>query len=311
MSISQIEYYIPSQKLSIKQFITEVNKESIPKEFKSSSQYADFINEFLNLESIRIEPRLEAHEMIEQVVKNAINKNKFKPEDIDMIVFVPGAYTPKFENIGHYIQHKFKMTNAFVLDIGGNDCVNIEMAVKICSDLVNASNDLDNILIVAAAKVDTLDERIVGNYGIFGDASGLILINSESPQIKFLDLVNVCNGELYEANLENVHIVKHCQYAIKCLNKLILRNQLEDNSVSDVIIQNANPLLMKQCLNSKGFSENLIFTKNLSKYGHLNQLDFLVNLKDLVDQNKGVSHRKVISAGTGWAGSYVSTLMSY
>ena len=311
MSISQIEYYIPSTALYINDLIQKVEEDSLSSEFPTLELYENFIKDFLKLESIRVETQLEAHEMIEKVVNNAIEKEKFKPEDIDLIFFVPGAYKRKFENIGQYVQYKCGMNNAFTIELSGNDCVNIEMAVKIGVDLLKVQNNYKNILIVGAAKIDDPNARIIGSYGVYGDAAGLILLNLDNPIIRCHDVVNISNGKLYGALIDKVSVLDHCKYLLKSLNNLMNRNNLKDIVIDDVIIQNANPLLTKQCLNSKGYKEELIFKENLSAYGHLNQLDFLVNIKDLLDRKKEEKQRNFITLGFGWAGSYVSSFMSY
>jgi 3-oxoacyl-[acyl-carrier-protein] synthase III len=311
MSIAHIDYYIPVEELSIAKFIDQLNKDMIPQAFASPAEYFEFINESLGLESIRVENNLPPEDMISEVLEKAIRSNQLDPAKIDMIVFVPELHNAGRKNIAHYIQHKYGMKKAQVLHLTGNHCVNIEIAMSFCSDLLKANNYLNNILIISATRAKSLGDRVVGTYGIYGDAAGLILLSSGSSEIVVHDMVNICNGELYEADLEKEHVLKHCQYSIKCLNQLIERNSLKDNPIQDIIIHNANPLLVKQCLNSKGFPENLIFMHNLSKYGHLNQLDFLVNLKDLVTSKKEQTKRRVISFGSGWAGSYVSMLMSY
>lgn len=310
MSIAYIDYYVPTEELTIAEFVNQLDKDRIPKAFVSSFEYLEFINEILGLKSIRVENNLEAEEMIGKVLDKAIQSNQLDPSKIDMIVYVPDNHSYRIENIAKYIQFKYEMHNASVMQITGNDCVNIEMAVSFCSDLLKANNQLKNILIISVTKTDTIGDRVVGTYGVYGDAAGIILMSSDSSQIVLRDIVSICIGEFYKADLDAVHVLRHCQYTLKCLNRLIDRNKLKNN-VDAIIIQNANTLLVKQCLHSKGFSEDIIFKNNISKYGHLNQLDFLVNLKDLVMSKKEQKNKSVISFGSGWAGSYVSTLMTF
>lgn len=311
MYISELEYYIPNEELSIEQFVANLHDRHIPIEFNSRDKYLTHLRQSVGLTSLRVETQLEAHEMIDLVIQRAVDEDKIKPFDIDLLVFIPGGYPTKYLNIGQYFKHKHNLENALILNIGGNECLNIEMAIKVCMDLMKVNQDYKNTLIITAAKVEGIDHRINGKFSLRGDSAGLLLLNHESPKVYLHDVVAMYNSKLFKANPEDGHILEHYIYLRRCLSKLIQRNSLKEKEISKVITQNIHSDLLKKSLNSFGLNENLIFGKNIYRYGHMNQLDFLINLKDLVEDKREKDTQWIISIGLGLAGNYIATLMSY
>ncbi|UCH98248.1 MAG: hypothetical protein JSV88_15770 [Candidatus Aminicenantes bacterium] len=313
--ITYIDYYIPEEELPVENFLEGINLKSIPTGFKNRQEYALFIENILKLKSIRIETRLEEASMIGGLIEKMFNTLKVKAEDIDVIMATQEPAYVTQQNLAKYLQYKYKMSNSYVINITGNHCANIEIAIHLAGSILQSSQDLNNILIVTSNKTEIIDKRIFGAYAIVGDAAGIMLISKDSDNngkysLRLLDNVIVSSGKLYDADVNDDNSIVHCISYVKCISDLIKKNSLNNNNIGKILIQNANPLMVTQCIASAGVDKNKIFTKNIGKYGHMDYVDFTINLKDILDEGVINKDRYILTFGTGHAGSYVSCLFS-
>jgi len=311
VGISYLDYYIPGEELPIGDFLAGIDETSIPPNFKDKAAYEKFIASVLELKSIRIEPRQSEPEMVGGLLEKMFSRHEIEPAEIDLIILAQEPPLSRMTNLAQFIQYSYKMNRAFVMHTSGNLCTNIEVALDTACSLMDSRQDLNNILIIGAIKVEETEKRIIGTYGIFGDGAGIMLVSRRDRKIKLLDSEILCDGSFYKVDLNTDYTTIHSQNYLTSINNLIGRNSLEDELIDKIIIQNANPLLVSQCIALAGFDNEKIFSDNFGKYGHLDCLDFLINLKDATRDNPGPGEKLILSLGIGWAGTYVSSLLSY
>lgn len=310
--ITYIDYYIPEEELPIATFLDSIDPKLIPPAFKNRQEYAMFIENILKLNSIRVETKQDEASMIGGLIEKLYDTGKIKPEDIDIIMATQEPGHTQL-NVAKLLQFKYKMTNAYVLHVNGNYCANIEMAIHLASSLLHSHQDLNNILIVTSNKVESMEERVFGAYAVMGDAAGIVLITrnnfgDEPYRARLHDSVFLSGAKLYDADVNDDNSIAHCISYVKCISDLIRKNSLTDTHIERILIQNANPLMVTQCMASAGLDKNKIFTKNVGKYGHMNYVDFPINLKDILDEGIVNKNRYIFTFGTGHTGSYVSCL---
>jgi 3-oxoacyl-[acyl-carrier-protein] synthase III len=172
------------------------------------------------------------------------------------------------------------------------------------------NSDINNVLILNSTKVDSVKDRIIGSYGILGDAAGVILLSRDESRLKIINSCVENNGQLYQADPEKDNNLLHSKYLMKCVKKVMDKSDYTLEDVSKLIIQNANPLLYSYILANAGLNTDKIYNSNFGKYGHLDCLDFLVNLHDATKEQRHKRGDLILSVGMGWAGAYVSILFS-
>src|SRR5205823_4674091 len=102
---------------------------------------------------------------------------------------------------------------------------------------------------------------------------------------RLVDSLIVSAGRFHHVDLNRDDSIILCKYYVKCIHDLLKKTGVTTEMISQVITQNANPLLITQCLESIGLDPSRIFSDNQTRYAHLDCLDFLVNLKDLMNAN--------------------------
>ncbi|MEO6230962.1 MAG: hypothetical protein ABJB11_17675 [Ferruginibacter sp.] len=310
--IRHISYYVPENRVPIEGVISLVGDEDIPAVFPNKEAYATFIKEELNVDSIRVEDSLSDKEMLTNTVEQIFMEGVAEPEEIDLIILAQEEDQRQKLNLGQYIQYEFELNNAYVLNIDGNHCANIDHALTLASQVANNNERINNVLILGNVKVNKPKDRLVGTYGILSDGSGAMLLKKgiKGPGLKSSRIISA--GRFHDVNLDRDESLILCKYYVKTIKELLDRNNIAPDDVAHIITQNANPLLINQCLEMVGLNTEKIFTANQTKYSHLDCLDFLVNLKDLSTEIEATKNEGLIlSFGTGWAGSFIASFLSY
>ena len=311
-SIAHINYYIPDNCVPVEDIVNAVNSKYIPAAFTDKTAYINFIQNELKVTSVRIEDSLDDREMLINTVEKIFIDGAAAPDDIDLIILAQEEDQRQLANLGQFIQYEFALDNAYVLNINGNHCANIDHALTLASQIAEANNHINTILILGNVKIRNPADRLVGTYGILSDASGSILLRKNTNGLKLKASKTVSAGRFHEVNLNRDDALILCKYYVKTLTELLKKSNTSPGEVSHIITQNANPILINQCLEMAGLDIDKIFIANQTRYAHLDCLDFLVNLKDLsneiaVKKNEGL----ILSFGTGWAGSFIASLLSY
>lgn len=305
--LAHVACYVPADTLPVEQLVERLRPDKMPKAFATRDDYLRFIREVLALAAVRVEPRLSDREMLATVVEELF-AGGVDPDEIGLILLAQEPDQLQHENLGQYVQFEFALDRAYVVNVGGNHCANIEHALALGKTLLAGDPGLDSILVLGSVKLDQVDERIVGTYGLLADGAGAAVLRRDGPGVRLLDQRVLCNGRFHDVDLDRDDSLLHFKYYVRCMQELLERSGTAPGEVAHVLTQNANTLLFSQCLSAVGVDTERIFRDNLTRYGHLDCLDFLVNLKDLLARHDPGPGERILSFGTGWAGTYIATL---
>lgn len=314
-AITYIDYYIPEEELSVTNFLDRIDVKSIPPSFKNKQEYAMFVEGILKLKSIRIESKQDEADMLCGLMDKMFNTQPVKAEDIGLIIATQEPDYVTHPNLAKFLQYKYNMSHSYLIYVTGNYCANIEIAVDLASSVLQRHSDTNNILIITSNKMETIERRIFGTYCVYGDAAGIMLVTRNSStdgkySLRLVDNVTLSSPNLYDVDVNEDNSILHCMNSVKCISNLMKKQSLNNNHIEKILIQNANPLMVTQCIASLKLDKNKIFAGNLGKYGHMNYVDFPINLKDIVDEGIVNKDRYVLTFGTGHAGAYISCLFS-
>jgi len=306
-AITYINYFVPENSMSIDDLLSDVDEDKIPTAFDSKSSYKTFVNDVLKIDEIRVNDD-DDEEMLYSIVDHMIDEDIVEPEEIDIILLAQEYDQRQKENIGQFIQDEFDMENAFIINVTGNYCANLDHAVNLANELLNSNTRFNNILILGSVSITDPNDRIVGTYGVLADGAGVILMQKYKSGPRLIETSIISNGAFHDVDLNVDNSLVHCKYYIKCMSDLLTNANISADRIDQVIIQNANSLMVSQCIASLDIDNSKIFNDNLTKYGHLDCLDFLVNLKDVLEKIPKSNDSYIMTFGTGWAGTYIASL---
>jgi 3-oxoacyl-[acyl-carrier-protein] synthase III len=309
--ITRIAAYIPETKLTIRELLGEIPAGTSLPGFKDKEAYAKYLEETLRLTTVRTETRLSDAEMLVRGLEPVFDDDGIDPAEVDLIIMGQEHDVKQKENLGQFIQMEFGMENAWVFNAAGNHCANIDYAVKLADTLARGDSRIKNILIAGVVKVASAEKRIVGSYGVLGDAAGGMLMRRGGSGLQLVDSKILSAGALHNVDLEKDFSLLLCKYYLKCLNGLLEENADQVGNIKHILIQNANTMLITQCIEMAGLDPELIFSQNLSRYGHLDSMDLVVNMRDLLETETPEANDLVLAFGTGWSGSFNASLFKW
>jgi 3-oxoacyl-[acyl-carrier-protein] synthase III len=304
--IGYLDYYIPDQTLPVEGFLAQLEDKDIPVLFPGKAEFGDFIDNVLRLDSIRIEEQMGETEMLEDLIQKMFDEQVVEPADVQLIILLFEDKIEGKKNPGHFLQYKFGMSNATILNLSGNHCANLDVAIGLAARL--CQGETRNILILSVTKKQSPEGRVVGTYGILGDGAALAIVRREDKVLDLKDQVMIAKGMLYEADMTKNNTLVHTRYIRKSVNEILRRNSLAAADIDKVVIQNANPLLQLQTLTEMNFDPKSVFTENIGRYGHLDTIDLVVNLHGVIGLPCSREGARILTIGLGWAGTYVATL---
>lgn len=308
IGIGFLDYYIPKNIKDIQSLVDELSDSNIPKSFKNKEEFLMFTEYVLGLESVRIETELNETQLLGKLIENMFESHIIEPGLIDLVVICQEPKPNQSVNLGQFLMHEYQMSNAFSMIWSGNQCCNMEVAVQSIVGMMRNNIRLNNVLLLSSIVSNSSGERIIDTYGIYGDGAGLILLNKD-PILTFDDAYLVTENSFHNTTLNSDAVSIHAENIYKCFNGLLERNDDLKENVDQIIVQNANSMLVTQCLASIGVDKTKLFDLNLSKYGHLGCIDFVVNLKDAIEnRNNAAVLSQILTFGIGFSGTYISSL---
>lgn len=311
--IKQIKYYVPDTKISVSDLLESIpdGNINIPMSFSGKQEYTSFIRNELKVDQICIESTLKDFEMLASTVEQLFIDKAIEPEQIDLILLAQESGQRQKQNLAQYIQYEFDIKNAYIINISGNYCANVDYALTLANTMCKGNEEINNVLIMANVKIDDPAKRLAGTYGIISDGSGAMLVGKGFAGVRFLDSSIVSSGLFHRGELNPNDFLVLLKLYIKCIDRLLHKTGVKAENIHDVIIQNANPLIITQGLKYFGIDSSRIFDANKFRYAHVDCLDLLVNLKDLIDLRQNRHDGLVLSFGLGVAGSFISSLFSF
>lgn len=310
--ITYLDYYIPEKELTVPELLEQAA--AIPPTFNSKKDYAEFLESILKLKGVRVETQLNAAEMMGGLIAKMFDRGQITPEEIDLIMFVQEPDIIPQKNVAKYLQHQYKMKNAYILNVSGNLCANNEIALDVANAICTARHHVHNILIVSVSRMETLEERLFGTYAVGGDAAGIMLFSKEPRDgfcLEIVDNLIMSDGSFYDVDVNVDNSLVHCKSYAMCIMDLMKKSSITPDSVEKIIVPNANVLLVSQCLAAAGLKGDKLFLDNQGKYGHMDTVDFVINLSDLMKSETFKRQGSIFSFGTGSTGTYISTLLSF
>lgn len=309
---SPLDCYCPGETLSVADLLAQLEPAALPAAFRSKADYEVFARSVLNTTAIAVENDLDEAGMLGEVLDRLLLTETVRPADVDVVILAKEA-KENFNyrhNLGQALLHKYGMTNAYVLNVSGNHCANAEVALGVADKLLRGNAALRNVLILACTKAARPADRILGTYGVLGDAAGLLLLRRSGNAFELLDQEIRCNPALYHIDMDKDHSLWHAKYQTGCISTLLRRNEVAPGRIRKIVVQNANPLLIMHSLAEMGLDPEKVLTDNFGRYGHLDSVDFLLNLKALLDGGDVGGGDLVLTFNMGWAGTYICSLLS-
>ena len=306
--IKYLDYYIPERRLEIDVFLEQLPDAFVPRTFRDKAAYAGFLTGVLRLGGINCETQLSPAGMLDGLLDKMFGSRIVLPEMIDLVLVTGREGGESLaDGLGQYLHSRHGMNKAYILELAGNNCANVDFAIDTACQLLQGYK-FKHILVTAVNLIRRPEERIVGSYALLGDGAGIVLLSKNEAVLSPKGSEMLVNGMLHEGDLEGDHSIELFKYYVECLENIQKRACINDGQISHILVQNANPLLVMPSIESAGLGKDKIFTANFGRWGHLDCVDSIVNLADIA-RTSLPRDKYVLTFSTGVRGSYISMLL--
>ncbi|MEM0998149.1 MAG: 3-oxoacyl-[acyl-carrier-protein] synthase III C-terminal domain-containing protein [Bacteroidota bacterium] len=308
--VQSIHYRIPETQLGIPELLAQVDPSDLPRAYPEAVAYTEFLRETFDLDAIRVEDGLPEEVFVTEMLEAMLDEGTVDPSEIDVILLAQEDDKRQKLNLAQYVQYELDLPGAQLMTISGNHCANLDFGLQTAAQLLRGDERIRQVLLLGSVRVTDPKVRLVGTYGVIGDGAAAMVVSREPGPLELLGTCAINNGYFHDVDLNKDESLLHLKYYTQAMQGALETARMAPEDIHQVIIQNANPMLVTPCVGSLGIEESRIFLENFSRYGHLDCLDFPVNLKDYVQSETAAQGDNILAFGTGWAGSYIGTVLN-
>jgi 3-oxoacyl-[acyl-carrier-protein] synthase III len=305
--VEYLDCYIPETKMNLADFPDL--PESVRPYFSGSEDFLNYAKSVLCLDSIRVEQRLGLEEMVMLLVDQYMRGHGAAARTVKYVIIATDQ-SYDLKDYGHHILQRLAIPRSTVFRVADNYCVNVDLAIGLATTLLRANQEPSRAIIISGTKNGNgLAKRVVGTYGILGDSAGITVLSNErgSHLAEVIGQAVISRGELAEIDLTRDSTLLHLQSYSICLKELLSKSSLLPSMVDQVVIHNANELLIVQVIKSCRIKAAAINDSNHGKFGHMGSCDLVLNLKTILEREERAAGN-IVSLNLGIIGTYVATL---
>ncbi|QHI35944.1 3-oxoacyl-[acyl-carrier-protein] synthase 3 [Kordia antarctica] len=311
LTITNISVYIPDHRITVDELFTSIPVASIPSFTGGDGDYLQYLKSDLGYSSIRTAGKLKDTDLLIGAADQLFDLDIVAPEDIDFLFMAQESDVIQKENSGQFLQMEFDMNRAKIMTISGHHCANVDAAIYMANCVAKSDLSIEKVLIAGVVSIPSAEKRMVGSYGVLGDAATCILLERNATsgfELVYTHMVSL--GLLHEIDLTKDVSLLLCKYYTLCLTELMEKSGFSDKDIDHIIIQNANTALINQCISAVDLNTAKVFSDNLNTYGHLDSIDLPLNMRDLM--KKGINDgAHILTFGSGINGSFIASIFKY
>lgn len=296
MYINYINFSLPQTTFSLKEIVK--NYQGLKKTKKDFETEIFTLQKLVNYpDSLPIFIGNEDDQKYNSLIKEMFDGNFCNPDDIDWVICLGDVDTLKNRC------RPFHLVNAKYTEIKGNECSDLNYALYIANNLFLGDQSVNNIIIISEVVVDS-ENRMTNSFSINTDAFGVLLLQRTVNGGKKIGRTYFQTAQI-DKNNEAVNRTEIMNSLDILFKKIYLELEAESYRI---IVQNANVSLILSKLYSSGFDMSKIYIPQKINF-HANNLDILINLKNLLDTTPANHEENYLLVGTGQNGSYAVTTL--
>ena len=287
IDISYLDYYLPNHYEKAADLLVAINNEEI-----NSKSLIDFGG----LDNVAIEYYLSNFEMVDLLIAKYIEKGN-DISDVDYII-CNGADRVFWESgsIPHEIASKYNIKNVSIIPVN-QQCSTMSSSMELADALIS-SGRAKKILMFTFSRSYDVKNRIE-NVTLLGDGAAMMILEKKGN----IKIVDACSRS-FKRKTNILDMSK--------LTELLERNNIDFDEIKYIIPQNLNKMLSKLDAKNLGINYKNFFVNNISRCGHIGDVDTVMNLKDFYESNlvkQGEKYLIVTSGAIGTSLTYVAVLL--
>jgi len=290
------DYYLPEDTAPTKEFVDEKIASVFVKQYK--------------LEYIYLEKKKNPVEIFQGLLNGFFDKSGIKPEEISHIIYTSSQNLMIDRNcIPFLLQGLYKMNQATVV-LFRQGCNTVLQAMEFANALVETGK-ASNVIILSLSYGTPREQRFL-RTSVIGDGAGIMVVGKQGYRTKILDFISISDGRtclnVYEKKEYKVDSLDIIRDGSDLILKLLKNNNVDIKDIRMVIPQNLNFLGFFAYARILGIDLSKIYSKNISKGGHMIDVDTVRNYTDYEKETASTRENgKFLLFGTGTLGELNTT----
>lgn len=279
--IIYLDYYIPQNRTTVSDLLSNSNK-SDEEKIKYKNYYSSCSVE--KISRWKDEPILE---VICKMVHQLIHESGIDTKEVKYLFMANSRFAINNHiNIPYYIKEKFNFKNMSVIFIN-QICASSIMAFVMASQMINQKKEYAMVLSLNAMN----DYERIRNFTVAGDGIGIALIGNENCIFNFEDFLTKSYGinslNRYDFNKSPTTGLQIAKVAASFIRQIFNESIMDINDINHIIAQNTNRMQLEIFEKLLKMPDGFIFKENISKCGHIGDVDTIRNLKDFEKSKRG------------------------
>lgn len=291
-SISYMDYYIPPNKVSVDE-VLELNKDTIMDTNISFEQYKQDFKEQSGIKRVSVFAQdADIIGQVSQMMDKLFKTTNINASEIKYLVCGNPVLIGDNISIIHYIHKKFSLDNATILPLA-QPCISSLMAIGMADKLLN-SNEKEYMLIVSGNMYLDKKSRYLG-FTVIGDGLSIVLVKNKPGYINIESWKSSYGSMSYEKVekrdrgeelfLTKSKIIRNgASFLGKCIKEMDISKEEMDIIIHPNTFYNVWHDLYSSLLQ---LDSSKFYLDNLWDGGHINDIDYVRNLKDYLEHYKG------------------------
>ncbi|WP_415839603.1 hypothetical protein [Paenibacillus tarimensis] len=263
MLINTIAAAVPQKEFAVSSFV----KSGI----MSTEQYARALS--MHCDTIRYDPKMSGLDLILASMDKLMEAGSVKPQNVSYVVLCyDHILMSNLLNIKSLLQTRYQLRKTEVLTIRDLYCSTALMGLKVCKELLAASSEEDQIIMVVVERGPALEDRFDG-YFVTGDSSVSVLLQLSGAGDSVLkvrhettDNTDIPYGNFFTP----IHLAKLFSNTVKAAGLTI-------STIKKVITNNVYSEVWNAVAKTSKLPKALFYVEDTRPFGPLEMSDVLLH----------------------------------
>ncbi len=262
------DYYLPEDKAAVSEFVDSSICSAFTKQYK--------------LEFVYVEKKKSPVEIFDGLIEDFFAKSGIAPGEISHVIYAASTNLMQGDVcVPFYLQSRHQMTSAAVMVLN-HGCNSAMQGIQIADALVNTGKA--NKVMILTISYGTLTQNRFISTSVIGDGAGIAVVGKEGVQTAILDFMSVSDGrfsvDTYDKKQHERDSLSVVRDGSSLVQNLLKKNNVEMSDIKMIIPQNLNFLGLFAQARLLGVGLDKIYTGNISRGGHLIDVDTIRNYAD-------------------------------
>ena len=262
------DYYLPEGKAAVSDFVDPEICSAFTKQYKL---------EFVYLEKTRT-----PIDILNGLIGDFFSKSDIAPDEITHLIYASSTNLMQDEAcVPFYLQHQHKMTSSAV-HVLLHSCNSAMQALQVADSLVDTGK-AGKVMILTLSYGTPKENRFIST-SVIGDGAGIFVVGKEDVQTGIIDFMSFSDGRYsvdkhagQEHKRDSLGVIRD---GAALVQNLLKKHDVDIKDIKMIVPQNLNFLGFFAQARLLGVNLDKIFTANISKGGHLIDVDTVRNYAD-------------------------------